>query len=544
MIPSSFCTLSNYNSHQELFGLLLSLSIFHPYAKVYIGSDQKTKDSISSYSPKLKLNIQWEIILEKYGNKNRYEMEKDNLFHEFLMKKMDILLIGIENSKDCLFLDADIILVDQINDIDKTKNLGVSPHYFSKNSPIGKNFGFYNAGMLWSSNKNAIIDWKILSQDSRFYEQASIEDLIIDYEYFEFPDNYNFGEWRLSYNYKTYGNSLNIINEEIYVHNKKLKCIHTHVDRNYKLNFIIKNLLLKCNNYKILSIINRIKDKKWIINIPYGFKDPIKEGKTLKFNNGSIISGRELLSSLIYTNKDIAVHKTKQDHIYIQNHILLYDNDTLGWEHNINYDKISLLLLGNGNKNLEEKYFKEKNKYTQFTYYWPKCPDKLELFLLENKSLSYEERKTESIFIGNFQYKEQKKYRLTNEKWENVISKYHLTGNQKHLFSQEIYLKLLSESKFGLCLRGYGSKCHRDIELMALGTVPIFTPEVSIDYNDPLIENYHYIKINTADELTNKLKNISKEKWMEMSENCKKWYFKNCHSEHCWNTLINQILFN
>ena len=88
-----------------------------------------------------------------------------------------------------------------------------------------------------------------------------------------------------------------------------------------------------------------------------------------------------------------------------------------------------------------------------------------------------------------------KKYRFNNENWENILSKFHLTGNHKHLFSQEIYLKLLSESKFGLCLRGYGSKCHRDIELMALGTVPIFTPEVSIDYNDPLIENYHYIKI-------------------------------------------------
>ena len=32
----------------------------------------------------------------------------------------------------------------------------------------------------------------------------------------------------------------------------------------------------------------------------------------------------------------------------------------------------------------------------------------MELFLLENKSLTFEERKTESIFIGNIQCKEQK----------------------------------------------------------------------------------------------------------------------------------------
>jgi hypothetical protein len=79
MIPNSFCTLSNYNSHHELFGLLLSLSIFHPHAKIYIGCDQKTKDSINSYSPKLRLNIQWEIILEKYRNTNRHEMEKKKI---------------------------------------------------------------------------------------------------------------------------------------------------------------------------------------------------------------------------------------------------------------------------------------------------------------------------------------------------------------------------------------------------------------------------------------------------------------------------------
>ena len=55
MIPSSFCTLSNYNSHQELFGLLLSLSIFHPYAKVYIGSDQKNERFNKQLFTKIKI---------------------------------------------------------------------------------------------------------------------------------------------------------------------------------------------------------------------------------------------------------------------------------------------------------------------------------------------------------------------------------------------------------------------------------------------------------------------------------------------------------
>ena len=36
--------------------------------------------------------------------------------------------------------------------------------------------------------------------------------------------------------------------------------------------------------------------------------------------------------------------------------------------------------------------------------------------------------------------------------------------------------------KYGLCLRGVGPKCLRDIELIGMGTVPIFTEGVSSEY--------------------------------------------------------------
>ena len=66
----------------------------------------------------------------------------------------------------------------------------------------------------------------------------------------------------------------------------------------------------------------------------------------------------------------------------------------------------------------------------------------------------------------------------------------------------EDYLMKLSQSKYGLCLRGYGSKCHREVELMAFGTVPIITPEVSIKSNmNPPIENVHYITANNPNVL-------------------------------------------
>ena len=68
----------------------------------------------------------------------------------------------------------------------------------------------------------------------------------------------------------------------------------------------------------------------------------------------------------------------------------------------------------------------------------------------------------------------------------------------------------LRNSKYGLCLRGYGSKCHREVELMGLGTVPLITSDVCIDsYMDPPIENVHYLKINNPDELKEKINRLS-----------------------------------
>ena len=79
---------------------------------------------------------------------------------------------------------------------------------------------------------------------------------------------------------------------------------------------------------------------------------------------------------------------------------------------------------------------------------------------------------------------------------------------------------------------------------MAFGTVPIITPEVSLSYLTPLQENKHYIKVETPEELTRKIKSISNDKWDEMSQACFMWYQENIHSKYCWKTLINKLLYN
>ena len=94
-------------------------------------------------------------------------------------------------------------------------------------------------------------------------------------------------------------------------------------------------------------------------------------------------------------------------------------------------------------------------------------------------------------------------------------------------------------------MRGYGSKCHREVELMALGTVPIVTPEVSIrSYMNPPEENVHYIKATTPDEFKKKISTITEKDWEIMSKNCYEWYKNNVHSKNSMNIVLTKILYN
>jgi hypothetical protein len=103
----------------------------------------------------------------------------------------------------------------------------------------------------------------------------------------------------------------------------------------------------------------------------------------------------------------------------------------------------------------------------------------------------------------------------------------------------------LRNSKYGLCIRGYGSKCHREVELMAFGTVPIVTKEVSINsYLDPPVENVHYIKVDNKEEFKQKINSISQEKWIEISNACYEWYQRNVYSKNAWNNMISNILYD
>ena len=169
----------------------------------------------------------------------------------------------------------------------------------------------------------------------------------------------------------------------------------------------------------------------------------------------------------------------------------------------------------------------------------------MEKFLKDVGRKVLDERNLETIFIGNIENPTQGQFRNTKDDWKSVLSEYHCTQGQQHKFTQEEYLNKLSSAKYGLCLRGYGSKCHREVELMAMGTIPIVTPDVTIgSYMDPPKENVHYISVKTPQEMLDKINNISKDQWEIMSKASYEWYQANVYSKNCWNKMLENILYN
>jgi len=540
--PSSFSCICTSNCAFELIGLLLSLSVYHPNEKMYILCDTKTKEIVDIMTPQPKLQIKWFIELDEYDGMNRQMMEKKGIWDKFQMSKATVITKALEFELDTLFLDGDIIITDLIDDIDASKEIGVSPQFITQEH-INKT-GYYNGGMLWTKNKDVPNDWIEFTKTSRYFDQASIEDLTKKHSYFEFGENYNLQCWRLLLSDESPQQIANHItslpNDKLYYKNKPLKFVHTHfLDQRFQqFNNLIIQHLSNSKMYKILAIIYRVINNKWVLRIP---KQPIKG--LGRHNNDSY---RQLPILMKVQNKDVDVkYDDKTIHCWLEPNILTYDRPTLEW---CNQEIVtsSVMLLGNGDVNVEGKQLKSKipNLNIKPWIFWPRKPMLLEKVLKTKGILTYDERTNESIFIGNFENSVQEKFRKTDASWDTVLTEYHCTKGQQHKFTHEEYLMKLRESKYGLCLRGYGSKCHREVELMAFGTVPIVTPEVTVSsYMEPLIENVHYILVKNPEELKEKLANVSIDKWMKMSSACYEWYQRNVHSKNCWINMIEHILY-
>jgi len=230
------------------------------------------------------------------------------------------------------------------------------------------------------------------------------------------------------------------------------------------------------------------------------------------------------------------VNVIRSDEPYIwwgkKDDILLYDRDTFMWYDHLapNYN---FMLCGCENRNLIN---------SSSWIYWARHPANIENLDI----VPFHKRQFTSIFIGRIENEVQAQFRHND--WKKYIELFDILVAREGLpykYTNTEYLDLLRYSKFGLCLRGFGPKCHREVELMACGTVPIITPEVDIDnYYNPPIEGIHYIRVSKPEEIPTKINAITQEKWELMSKAGVQWYNENCSVEGSFNitkTIIDNL---
>ena len=533
MKPSSFCTMATKSCAHELIGLLLSLSIFHPKSPTYVMCDKETMMMIREITPQPKLRLKFIVELDMYSNFNRVQMEARGIFREFLKNKAKIMLHALKKEKDVLFLDSDIVLLNKIEDIDKKLKLGVSPQYICQKSL--QETGYFNAGMLWTSSPYVCEDWIKFTDNSRYFEQAAIEELVSKYSTFKFGEEYNVQCWRYLLNYENskleYNFSIEYGNIIMYK-NKPLKCIHTHFldKRHQKFNYLIINLLNYTKNYKILLIIHRIINNNWLLKIP-------QHQHTDSFRELALLMGEK--------NKDVNVLKTNVNHCWLSPNVLLYDRPTLEWCDR-DVKNASLFLLSNGNIDTEKQRIRQLGNIEILPWiFWPRRPKLVEHFINQITIPGYIKRQVGCIFIGNVENTIQNKYRSHYiEQWTEAVDVFECTYGNHHKYTAIEYLFKIISSRYGLCIRGYGEKCHREIELMAVGTIPIVTNDVNTtSYMEPLIEKKHFFKADSPAELKQIISTTKKHQWEDMSKACREWYMRNVHSDNAWNTMIERILY-
>lgn len=167
------------------------------------------------------------------------------------------------------------------------------------------------------------------------------------------------------------------------------------------------------------------------------------------------------------------------------------------------------------------------HKATYFTY----APEHLEKVREKIGRLGYEQRKYASIFAGSIENETQEFFRNKFKEWEEAIEIYScidkLNKSESRKYSIDEYIRLVSQSRFGVCFRGNGPKCYRELEYLALGTPLIITTGVEVNYPNKLEEGTHFYRADTPQQCERIALETSRSQWEKMSKACYEWFSEN-----------------
>lgn len=214
---------------------------------------------------------------------------------------------------------------------------------------------------------------------------------------------------------------------------------------------------------------------------------------------------------------------------------LLYDRPTLEWLAAAPAAELKAL-EAHGAKALFGNPAAPTGSTGQPWFFWPRRPSLVERIAAgPSPATSFSARNQALVFYGRSENAVQRGRRTTAD-WAAACTDFvHVDGLKPYPFTQEEYLHRLAAARFGLCLAGYGLKCHREVECMAMGCVPIVAPEVDMtNYAVPPQEGVHYFCAADPDEARRIAATTSEEEWSAMSAACRAWWRANASVVGSW----------
>jgi hypothetical protein len=210
---------------------------------------------------------------------------------------------------------------------------------------------------------------------------------------------------------------------------------------------------------------------------------------------------------------------------------LLYDRPTWEWLEKSSDSEQNYRVCLAGNPAASEKPNAEP------WIFWPRQPRLVERLAASTLEKGFNDRSDLLVFYGRVENEKQGAYRQDISGWQGLCTKFSMPVGAKEPYAlgPEEYLAELQNAKYGLCLRGYGPKCNREIELLAMGTVPLVTPGVDYTgYAEPLIDGVHVICVANAEDAKTKMADISESVWAAMSKAGYEWWKRNASAEGSW----------